>query len=72
MLIQISPEFTPTTWSAVTARPTCAPTLRTPSTERSSTVARDVIRFISGRDVPGVAFHRLMSSVSLIFSPMTS
>ena len=64
MLTHIAPEFTPTTWSAVTARPTWVPTFRTPGMDRSSAVAWLVILFISGSDVPGAAFQETSSSVS--------
>ena len=57
MVTQISPESMPTTWSDVMARPTCAPTFVTPGIVRSSAVARETTRLISGRDVPGAPSH---------------
>ena len=53
MLTQIWLELMPTTWSPVTARPTWAPTERTPGSARSSLLTRVVMRCVSACEVPG-------------------
>src|SRR6478735_1366291 len=52
-----SPELTSPTWSEVTARPTCPPTLATPGRARSSPAAAAVIRLISWSEVPAIALQ---------------
>jgi len=52
-VIQTSAELTSVSWSELMARPTCAPTLLTPGSLRSSLLAAAVIRSISGSEVPG-------------------
>ncbi len=62
MLTQISPVFTLARSSDMIARPTCAPTLRTPGTVRSSAAARATIRFISGCPTPGAPSQWIRTS----------
>jgi hypothetical protein len=65
MLTHSSLESTLTIWSEVMARPTWAPTSRTPWICFSSLLACVVIRVISGWEVPGAPFRRISRSVSL-------
>ena len=64
-LIHSSVKLIPTTSSATSARPMCAPKLRTPGTARSSLLARRVIRRIASRDVPGFSTQCIRKSYSL-------
>src|SRR3972149_3670465 len=65
MLTQIWLELIPTTWSPVTARPTWAPTDRTPGSDRNSLLTRDVIRCVSAWDVPARVDIFTSNSLSL-------
>ena len=65
MPTQTSLELTSTIWSPVTARPTWAPTLSTPGSDRSSRLTCVVIWVMRGLDVPGSLSSRTSTSLSL-------
>ncbi len=72
MLTQSSPELIVVSLSDITARPTWALTLRTPAIDRSSRVARRVIRLIPGWEGLVLPSQRTTRSVSLKFGSKDS
>src|SRR3990172_7517295 len=72
MLTQSSPALILVRLSDVMARPRWALTLRTPGMDRSSRLARVVIRLMAGWEAPALPSQRTTRSVSLKFGSSDS